>query len=139
MNKKQIIIAIILGLVAMWLTFEITHYVDKIYFDKTFRNNMESLERHVEQMTYYGDSLKTLVTTDETQINKNVKLTLIKDTGYKLSSVLEITDKEYKDACDQWKRYGTLEDKDKLDRYGFNIYWYKDLLRNVNTFYYGKQ
>lgn len=139
MNKKQIILAIILGLVAVWLTFEITHYVDKIYFDKTFRNNMESLERHVEQMTYYGDSLKTLVTTDGTQIDKDVKLTLIKDTGYKLSSVLEITDKEYKDACDQWKRYGTLEDKDKLDRYGFNIYWYKDLLRNVNRFYYGKQ
>lgn len=139
MNKKQIIIAIILGLVAVWLTFEITHYVDKIYFDQTFRNNMESLEKHVEQMTYYGDSLKALVSTDGTQIDKSTRLTLIRDTGYKLSGVLEITEKEYKDACDQWKRYGTLEDKDKLDRYGFNIYWYKDLLHNVNRFYYGKQ
>lgn len=139
MNKKQITIAIILGLVAVWLTFEITHYVDKIYFDKTFRNNMESLEKHVGQMTYYGDSLKVLVSTDGTQVDKNTRLTLIKDTGYKLSSVLEITEKEYKDACGQWKRYGTLEDKDKLDRYGFNIYWYKDLLHNVNRFYYGKQ
>lgn len=138
MNKKQITIAVILGLVAVFLAVEITRCVDKIYFDKSFRNTMELLDRDVKQATYYGDSLSKLVNTELDKIDRETRLTRMKEMGYRLSTVLESANKEYDEALEMWKRYGTLEDKDKLDRYGFSLRWYGNLLRESNRFYYGK-